>query len=372
MVKVCHMLDNLNVGGLEKIAIDIVLNLKGYEHQMWCLKEKGMMAGELEAKGIRVRAFNFEGRLSISALSRLVRELKKERFSVIHCHGLFPSVWARIAAVFAGIPIRVVHCHSTYYGLFLKERVRLWLLSFYTTNIIAVSQAVKKSLVDYVCIPAGKVSVIYNGIDDIGRDKDSKRGTVRAQLGLASDDFVIGCLGRLVDMKGQRYLIDAMSMILKSHSSCKCLIIGEGPQRQELLDHIQKSSLGQSVLLLGMRRDIPDLLSAMDIVASPSILKEGLPLALAEGAAMALPLVATDIGGSPEVVHDQVNGFIVRPRDPSILADKICFLIEHPDVRQAMGEQSRKIWETDFRKDDMMKKIDRIYCVALKRIRHFS
>ena len=107
MVKVCHILDNLNVGGLEKIAIDIILGLKGYEHQMWCLKEKGAMAGILEAKGILVREFNFEGGLSVASVSRLVRELKKEHFSIIHCHGLFPSVWARIAAIFANVMVYI-------------------------------------------------------------------------------------------------------------------------------------------------------------------------------------------------------------------------------------------------------------------------
>ncbi len=367
MVKVCHILDNLNVGGLEKIAIDIILNLKGYEHQMWCLKQKGAMAEVLEARGVLVREFNFEGALSVSAVAMLVKELKKEHFSIIHSHGLFPSVWARIAAILAKVPIRIVHCHSTYYGLYLRERIRLWALSYYTTAIIAVSDAAKKSLVEYIRIPDSKIKVIYNGIEDISRDKVFLRQKARVQLGLNPDDFVIGCLGRLVEMKGQRYLLDAMVDVRKRHPSCKCLIIGDGPQQKELLRQITKLGLEDGVFLLGMRGDVPELLSAIDLVVSSSILKEGLPLVLVEAAAMALPLIATNIGGSPEVVKDQVNGFIVEPKNAGVLADRVNYLIEHPNERQAMGQRSREIWEAKFRKEEMIRKIEQIYCDALTR-----
>jgi glycosyltransferase involved in cell wall biosynthesis len=367
MVKVCHILDNLNVGGLEKIAIDIILSLNGYEHQMWCLKEKGAMAGILEAKGIPVRELNFEGGLSVASVSRLVRELKKERFSIIHCHGLFPSVWARVGAVFAGVPIRIVHCHSTYYGLYLKERIRLKVLSFFTTAIIVVSNAVKKSLVEYIGIRGSKIKVIYNGIDDILHDKALNREKARAQLGLNPDDFVIGCIGRLVDMKGHSYLLDAIGSVRTRHPGCKCLIIGDGPGYNDILRQVSKLGLEDAVLMLGMRSDIPDLLSALDLVVSPSILKEGLPLALIEGAAMALPLVATNIGGSSEVVQDRINGFIVEPRDAGALADRIGYLIEHADDRCSMGKRSREIWQTRFRKDEMIRKIEQIYRDALNK-----
>ena len=369
MVKICHMLDNLNVGGLEKIAIDIILSLKGYEHQMWCLKGKGAMADLLEAKGIIVREFNFEGGLSISSMSKLVRELKKEHFSIIHSHGLFPSVWARIAAVFARVPIRIVHCHSTYYGLYMRERVRLRILSYFTTVLIAVSEAVKKSLVEYIGIPRRSIKVIYNGIGDISRDIVLTREKVRAQLGLSSDSFVIGCLGRLVEMKGHRYLLDAVARVRRRHSGCKCLIIGGGPGQNDLFAQIAKLGLEDSVFLLGIRRDIPDLLSAVDIVVSPSILKEGLPLVLVEGTAMGLPLVATDIGGSPEVVQDGLNGFIVEPGDAGALADKIDYLMEHPAVLRAMGQRSRENWRTKFRKEEMIGKIERIYRDALSGVK---
>ena len=367
MIKVCHILDNLNVGGLEKIAVDIALNLKGYEHSIWCLKQKGEMAGELEARGISVKAFGFEGRLSFSALSRLARALRAGQFRIIHCHGMFPSIWARSAAILAGVPIRIVHCHSTYYGLSLKDRTRLWLLSFRTTAVIAVSQAVKKSLTKYLGIAGRRITVIYNGVDDIACDKSNARDEIRAGLGLAPDDFVVGCVGRLVGMKGHKYLIDAVSFVRRVHRSCRCVIIGEGPARQDIEALVKESGLEHSVLLLGMRRDIPALLSALDMLASPSTIKEGLPLVLAEGAAMGLPLVATDIGGSPEIVDDSVNGFIIAPRDASALADKISFLIEHPDARKAMAAQSRRIWAERFRKDVMMDKIGRIYRDALEK-----
>ncbi|MFA6384148.1 MAG: glycosyltransferase, partial [Candidatus Omnitrophota bacterium] len=195
------------------------------------------------------------------------------------------------------------------------------------------------------------------------------REKVRAQLGLSSDSFVIGCLGRLVEMKGHRYLLDAVARVRRRHSGCKCLIIGGGPGQNDLFAQIAKLGLEDSVFLLGIRRDIPDLLSAVDIVVSPSILKEGLPLVLVEGTAMGLPLVATDIGGSPEVVQDGLNGFIVEPGDAGALADKIDYLMEHPAVLRAMGQRSRENWRTKFRKEEMIGKIERIYRDALSGVK---
>jgi len=365
MVKVCHILDSLNIGGLEKIAIDIILNLKGYDHQVWCLKEKGELAAELVAKGIPVREFNFTGGLSIVSISRLVKELKKEHFTAIHCHGLFPSIWARVAAILAGIPVRIVHCHSTYYGLWFKERIKLRWLSYYTTAIITVSEAVKKSLTEYIGISASRITVVYNGLEDIAVQKIDNRDKVRVMLGLAPDDFVICCLGRLVQMKGHRYLIEALSEVRKRQVRCKCLIIGDGPEKQKIEQQVKAMGLDDAVKLLGARRDIPELLSAVDLAVVPSILKEGLPLVLVEASVMSLPLVATDIGGSPEIVKDGLNGFIVEPKDAQALAEKIIYLIEHPGVCREMGQQARGIWQAKFKKTDMLGKIEKIYSSAL-------
>jgi glycosyltransferase involved in cell wall biosynthesis len=360
MVKVCYIVDNLNIGGLEKVAIDIILSLKGYECQVWCLKEKGVLAGELEAKGILMREFNFEGGLSFASVKKLVRELKKEKFSIIHSHGLFPSVWARVAAIFAGIPVRIDHCHSTYYGLCLKDRIKLRLLSFYTTAIVTVSQAAQKSLI-YIGIPRHKIKVIYNGIDDIALDKAGVREKVRAALGLAGDDFVIACLGRLVAMKGQRYLIEALIEVRKRHVRCKCLIIGDGPERERLQNQVKKLGLDGVVYFLGLRRDIPDLLSAAELLIVPSVLREGLPLVLIEAEAMSLPILATDIGGIPEVVERGGNGFVVEPGNAGALAGKILYLIEHPEQLRSMARRSREIWESKFTKAEMMGNIEQFY-----------
>ena len=137
MMRICHIVDTLNIGGLEKTLIKIVLQAKDFEHCVFCLTVKGMLAQELENNGIRVREFNFPPRLHIPSLFSLAAELKNSKINIVHCHGLYPSIWGRIAAMIAGIPVRIVHTQNIYYGISFKERLKLKILSNFTTKIIA-------------------------------------------------------------------------------------------------------------------------------------------------------------------------------------------------------------------------------------------
>lgn len=363
MIKVCHIVDALNMGGLEKTIIEIVRNLKGYRHQVWCLKERGLLADELKNTDIRVREFGYNGPLNLFSLLALGRELKKEVFQIVHCHGLYPSIWGRLAAVFAGVPIKIVHCQNLYYGITLKDRIKLRFLSYGTSRIIAVSEAVKECLIKFVGVPIDKIEVIYNSAAGINRESLSrKRIATRQKLGLGENDFVAGSIGRLQGHKGHIYLLEAIARCRTEEIDCKCVITGEGPERPHLEAKIEELGLCGEVKLLGLRKDVEDILSALDVLVQPSIIREGLPLVLAEGASAGLPLIATSVGGNVEIVSDRVNGFLVVQRDAFGLAEKIKFLSQNPDEAKRMGENSRRIWQDKFSSEIMFKHIDRLYC----------
>jgi len=361
MLKICHVVDGLGFGGLEKTVIEIVSNLKGYEHQVWCLKDKGVLAGQIEGRGITVREFNFSGRLKPSLIYKLVRELKKENFSIVHCHGLFPSIWGRLAAIVARVPIRIVHCQNLYYGHALRTIIKLWLLSYFTTKIIAVSEAVKMCLIKFVAIRPEKIIVIYNSSPDFKLQSPYPNNKIRGNLGLNSDNFVIGTIGRLMDFKGHRFLIEAVAKCKSSYPHCKCIIGGDGPEKENLKLKIKSLNLDDTVLILGWKKDIENLLLAMDVFVYPSILREGLPLALVEAASFSLPLIGTDIGGIPEIILDGVNGFIVPHSNSDAIAEKIKFFIENAAERKKMGESSREEWREKFTLEEMISKIDSLY-----------
>lgn len=364
MIKVCHLLDTLGIGGLEKNAVNIVLGLEGekYNQQVWCLREKGPFAQELEAQGILVRPFHFKSGICKGyELLRLANALAKEKFMIIHAHGLYPSIWARVAALLAGVPVRIAHCQNLYYGLILKDRLALRCLSYSTARIIAASRAVKVSLVEALGIDPGKIEVVYNSARDIDTGGLEERQIMRREMGIKEGDFVVGMAGRLEEHKGHYYLLKAVSFLKPVFRQIKCLIIGAGKDRLDLEFRADSLGLRGQVVFTGVRTDVERLYQLMDVFVQPSTLREGLPLVLAEAASSRLALVATDIGGNPEIVRDGFNGFIIKPRDAAAIATKVEYLINHPLQRRAMGDNSRRIWQENFSLKRMIGNIDQLY-----------
>ena len=136
MKKICHVVDRLNVGGLERTLLEIVSGLKGYEHHIWCLDSKGPLACEAEKSAAEVREFGFSGGISLGTIMTLASAMKKERFDIVHSHGLYPSIWARLAAIPARVPLRVDHVQNVYTQVPASARMKLKLLSYFTDRIM--------------------------------------------------------------------------------------------------------------------------------------------------------------------------------------------------------------------------------------------
>ena len=362
MIKVCHIVDELGVGGTEMNLKEIALNLRDkYDHEIWCLKGKGVMAPEIEKNGLSVRAFDFRGGIKFSSILILTRDMKKKRFGIVHCHGLFPSIWGRIAALLAGVPVRIVHCQNLYYGITSWARMKLIFLSNFTTKIIAVSEAVKRSLVEYVGIDRLKIEVVYNCSKKFAIPSPETRKNARAELGVIDGDFVVGSISRLEEHKGHRCLLEAVAKIKDNMPHLKCLIVGDGPAMEILKQKARDLKLDDIVIFSGFRADTETMLSIMDIFVLPSTIREGLPLTLAEAAAAALPLIATSVGGNPEIVFDGRNGFVIEPNNAEEIAAKIKYLSDNRSDIKKMGDESLKIWKRKFTLEEMLRKIDSLY-----------
>lgn len=363
MIRICHLVDELNMGGLENILKNLILAIdkEKYLPEVWCLKRKGILAGEIEREGILIRDFGLEGGIGIRHLLGLAKELRKENFKVIHSYGMFPMIWAVACGILAKIPVRINHCGNLYYDVAIKDKIKLRFFSFFTTKIVAVSEAVKKSIIESIGIDADKIVVIYSSARSIETQTPPERREMRRQLGIGEDNFVIGSIGRLVEHKGHKYLIEAMNKLRPSASGLKCLIVGDGPAAENLKARARDLNLEDTIIFTGLRRDIEKLLPAMDVFVQPSTLLEGLPVVLAEAASSGLPLIATDIGGSAELVHDGLNGFVIPPANSEVITEKIRFLTESTDKRKRMGAESRKIWAQRFTLEEMVNKIERLY-----------
>jgi len=332
-----------------------------YHHEVWCLREKGAMAPEIEGRGIAVRAFHFKGKIRLFSILMLAKEMKNKRFDIVHCHGLFPSIWGRLAALLSGVPVRIAHCQNLYYGMGAWTRMKLLLLSNFTTRLIAVSGAVKRCLVEYIGINRLKIEIIYNCSKKFEMPPLKAMESARAELGIKNGDFVVGSIGRLEEHKGYSYLLDAVARIKDGMPNLKCLIVGDGKAADALKQKAGESHIDDIVKFSGSRNDTELMLSIMDIFVLPSTIREGLPLTLAEAAAAGLPMIATCIGGNPEIVLNGKNGFIIEPKDAGALAAKIRHLADNPADREKMGSESLRIWKENFTLEEMLSKIGTLY-----------
>ncbi len=360
---VVHLVDDLNVGGLERTLAIIVKNLDKdkYRTIVWCLIGGGQIAGELERQGFEVRVLGLSASDRIRSLLRLAWRLRRERVGILHSWGISGGVWGRTASILARVPVRFVHVQNTYYDLDKSERFKERFLGIFTDRIIACSEAVKKCLVESVGVNVHKVETIRNSVETEKFRKIRDIQSVRAEFDPGSKDIIVGSVSRLVPVKGYHYLLAAAVKILRKFPNVKFLVVGDGALRKNIESASVAEGIKKNFIFTGYREDIPRLLSIMDIFVHPSGIREGLPLAIAEAMACGIPVVAGDIGGTSEIVKDGETGLLTPPGNVHALAGSIISLIENPGMAREMGKKGREFVEEKFSSRLMVKKTEDLY-----------
>jgi glycosyltransferase involved in cell wall biosynthesis len=230
----------------------------------------------------------------------------------------------------------------------LVARTRNGLCVRQVDRLLAVSGWVRRRLIESDHVPPGKVTVLLNGVD-LSRFRQEEEGSrpIREHLGLPLDRRVVTCVGQLIDFKGINYLVDAADL-LRDREDLFFLIVGDGDRRSALDEQVRRLGLEDRVRLLGKRDDVHDLLSASDLFVCPSVWDEALGYVILEAMAVNLPVVASRVGGIPEVVRDGENGLLVAPRDPAALASAIAGLADDAGRRERMGQAARRLIEESF------------------------
>ncbi len=330
------------------------------------LFNEGRLEKEIGSLGIPVKVFPENRWGSGKIFLELVREFKKLNVRTIHTHKYKDTILAAPAAKLCGIP----HVVRTVHGLREPfEGLRAFKMSCYES----IERTVHRSCVDVIIgvssqIEAkykaegevSRVACIRNGIDLEGKPVQIDRWRMRKDLNVDSETCLIGTLGRLTPVKGIPYLLQAAKILVRGGANVKVLIVGEGSIRQDLLMQTQDLGISDNVVFLGHREDTDILLQAMDIFVLPS-LSEGIPMALLEAMAACRPIVASRVGGIPEIIEEGVDGYLVEPMDVDNLAERCRRLIESPDVARYMGEQGRKRVERDFSATVMADRVISVY-----------
>lgn len=369
-IRVLQIVEDLRVGGLERVIATIVsgLNRSEFESETWCLAEGGNVAEELIASGFKVRILGLKSYHQPTNIIRLARLLRRGNFHIVHTHGYFASTFGRIGVLFGERPVIFTHVHSTYHEYAKRHLFIEKFLAGYTDKIICVSKAVQDFIIYDEGIPREKTCVIYNGscMSD-STDTPMFDENHEAIPSLDGKDVVITSVASLTENKGHRILLDACGKLITEGKNVRLMIVGDGPQSQKLIEHAKELSISSKVIFAGQRKNVRSLLQKSDVFVLNSIRREGLGMAVIEAMALALPVVGTSVGGLPEVIIDQVSGFLVKPGDTNELYHALNRLAEDKFLRKQMGLQGRKIYEEKFTTKNMIRQIEELYMQSLER-----
>ena len=370
--KILYVIDNLEFGGGERVFAQLAGTLRDRYKILFACHPGGLLGERLKQVGVPIRPLDFRRQVSPSRIIRLMAMIKEEGTHLVHSMGARADFSARIAARLAGTPVvstiamfveryDVPPIKRALYGAGLQLSERL------CDGFIAVSDTVKKTLVEGHRIPEEKVVTIYNsGVElDVFKPNGRNGFELKRELGLNAEGPIVGTIGRLVYQKAQDVFLQAAPLVIKAVPDAQFLIVGEGPLRATL--ERLRGGLGlRTCCFAGFREDIPNLLSLMDIFALPSIL-EGFPQVLLEAMATARPIVATQIDGVTEVVQHDTTGLLVPPRDPGALASAITSLLKDQGLARRLAVAGRKLVEERFAMSRVVADVDRFYTTLLQK-----
>lgn len=331
----------------------------------------GRLEKELEDVGIPVTVFPETEWGSAKIFLELVRKFKKSNIQLIHTHKYKDTILAAPAAKLCGIP----HVVRTVHGL---REPFAGLQAFKMSAYEAIERTVHRHCVDALigvssqieatCKADGVVSrvvCIRNGIKLHGKARESDRRRTREELGVEPNTCLVGTVGRLTPVKGIPYFLEAARILFRQGTSLKVLIVGDGSIRAALQAQAQDLGISGNVVFLGHREDTVELMQALDIFVLPS-LSEGIPMALLEAMAASRPVVASRVGGIPEIITDGTDGCLVEAMDVEGLAGCCRMLIDSPDLARSMGKQARKRVERDFSAVGMADQVVALYRVLME------
>lgn len=298
-------------------------------------------------------------------LVRLARFLRRERIDILHTHLFDPSVVGLMAGYLARTPTRVLTRHYSDYHTRINKKwhVRLdQLCTRLSHSVIAVSEHTREHMIAQEKAPPKKVRTILNGID-FDRVKLSEPA-VRERLRREFDGdrfYLLLMVGRLHPEKGYPHLFRAISELKsKTDRPVRLLIAGTGPMADSFRDEVRQLGCDDAVQFLGFRKDVPDLMAAVDLVVHPAV-AEAFGLSLTEALYIGTPVVASRVGGIPEIITDGIDGVLVPPAEPRALAETIVKMLHDPERRQAMAGAGREKVQRRFRFDEMVRGYEEEY-----------
>jgi glycosyltransferase involved in cell wall biosynthesis len=361
-IRVLQVITSLGIGGAERLVVSAARGLSAprFEHAICCLAERGPLAAEAEAAAVPVFCVGeFPGLRHPFAFARLIRIIRAFRPTIVHTHLQSASLYGRLAARLARVPVVVATEHNVYVGKARRYVLVERFLARMTDAMIAVSGPVRQFLSVQLALAPSAIRVIHNGV---ALGAPTPRGVAELHERLATDGAVairLGTVASLTAKKGHEVLLRAVARLRDSGVVCSLVVAGEGPDRQRLEQLSEQLGVSTHVFFLGHVANPPDVLGAIDVFVLPSLI-EGLPLALLEAMYAGRACVATAVGGVPEVISSGDNGLLVPPGDEVALAEAISTL-GSVDLRRRLGAAARRSIENGFTEATYLESLEALY-----------
>jgi len=332
------------------------LQRKGYEFH-YVIQPGSPLFDKASAENLPIIPLKIKSEFDIPAVLRLTKAIKRKKCVLIHFHDAHSLAIGTGADIFAKVPLRIISRRVDFSlgkNYFSRRK--------YMRNvdaIIAVSEGVKEVLVEGGIDP-GVIRIIPDGTDFSEFAEASSSDYLRKELSFAPDDYLVGIVAHLADHKGHKYLIRATKILKEKAPKIKVIVVGEGPLMMELNKLVKEIKVEDMVFFLGFREDIHQILASLDLFVLSSYL-EGMGSSLLDAMAHRLPVVATQVGGIPEVVKQNETGLLVPPRKPEALARAILRVYNNKELASRLGLKGFEVVRQKFSAEAMAEKIIQVY-----------
>jgi glycosyltransferase involved in cell wall biosynthesis len=360
---VMHITYDMRIGGTEMVIKNII---EGSDHSLFdmsifCIESPlGPWGVDMQNAGLTIATTARQPGFDIALIFAIRKHLKTHNIDLLHCHQYTPWVYGVMAAF--GTKTKVIFTeHGRFYpdsSTWKRKLMNPW-LGRITNYITAISQATKQALVDFENLPKDRIEVIYNGIKPLKIDS-AKTLALKQKLKIPDHSLVLGTIARLDPIKNHIMMLDAFSLVLKTHPDAVLIIVGDGEERNSIIKHIQTLGIDNKVLMPGYDPQPQHYLALMDIFLLSS-LSEGTSMTLLEAMSLKKPCVVTDAGGNKEVIANGENGIVTTNDDANEFSQAILKLMNDKVLINQYGEASEKRFGRLFDVSVMVKRFSNFY-----------
>jgi glycosyltransferase involved in cell wall biosynthesis len=352
-------------GGAEQVISNLAASMDPSKYRgVLCVFRPGWLQERSQSRGVATFVIPTQGMTDWRWAFRFRNLLKDEQVDLIHAHEFDANVQGTAVANYLGIPLVATVHGKHYFWEKLRRRLAYRWVSRRAT-MVAVSEDLKRFIVENVGIASNRITVLYNGVDVPPTPAPADIEACRSEMNLPETDRVVGVVGNLYPVKGHQYLIDAIPAVLEKCPDTSFVFAGRGQLESELKHQVNRLGLSKRVHFLGLRQDIPRILALLDVFVLPS-LSEGLSMAILEAMMAEKPVIATRVGGNPEIVLDGETGLLVPPKDSHALAASLIALLKDRDLATQFGGKGRRRAERQFSLQTMVSAYQSLYDECLR------